>query len=97
MDLVLTQHVIEEIADYRLALAEVSRVLAPGGKALLEIPFDPGREHSERREMDHFGNVWRFGADLPGAVGEHFAAVDVVGFREGSYSGRLMVCSQADR
>lgn len=97
VQLVLTQHVIEEIPDYRKALGELSRVLAPAGTALLEIPFDPGRERSERREMDRYGNVWRFGADLPGVVGEHFASVEVIDLEEGAYSGRLLVCGQADR
>jgi SAM-dependent methyltransferase len=97
VELVLTQHVIEEIAEYRTALAELSRVLAPAGTALLEIPFDPAREHSERREMDRYGNVWRFGADLPEVVGEYFAQVEVVGLAEGAYSGRLLVCGQAAR
>jgi SAM-dependent methyltransferase len=97
VQLVLTQHVIEEIPDYRKALGELSRVLAPAGAALLEIPFDPGRERSERREMDRYGNVWRFGADLPDVVGEHFASVEVIDLQEGAYLGRLLVCRQADR
>jgi len=93
--LVLAQHVIEEILDYESALAEVARVLAPGGRALLEIPFDPGRPRSQRQEADGFGNVWRFGADLPDVVKRHFSGVEVLTMREGVYSGHLLVCRKA--
>jgi len=92
--LVIVQHVIEEIPDYGLALSEIARVLAPGGTALLEIPFDPGLERSERHPPNHFGNVWRFGADLPGNLQERFASVDIVGLQEAGYFGRLLVCRQ---
>lgn len=92
MHLVIVQHVIEEIPDFELAIAELARVLAPAGTALLEIPFDPGQERSERQPPNHYGNVWRFGADLPGTVAEYFADVDVVGLQEGQYFGRLLVC-----
>lgn len=92
MHLIIVQHVIEEIADFEAALAELARVLAPGGTALLEIPFDPGLEYSERHPPNHYGNVWRFGADLPHRVGEHFADVEVVGLQEAQYFGRLLVC-----
>lgn len=90
--LVIAQHVIEEIPEYDLALAEIARVLAAEGTALLEIPFDPARERSERKDADRFGNVWRFGADLPGLVGVHFGAVEVLEMSEGAYSGSLLVC-----
>jgi SAM-dependent methyltransferase len=94
IDLVIVQHVIEEIVDYRLALSELARVLTDEGTALLEIPFDPKLAHSERQPPNHFGNVWRFGADLPKCVEEHFPDVDVVGLREAGYFGRLLVCRQ---
>jgi len=95
IDLVIVQHVIEEIPEYETALAEISRVLAPRGTALLEIPFSPGLERSERHAPDRFGNVWRFGRDLPGIVREHFAGVEVVVLEEASYVGRLLVCRAA--
>jgi SAM-dependent methyltransferase len=92
IELVIVQHVIEEIADYPKALSELARVLAPAGTALLEIPFDPKLARSERHPPNHFGNVWRFGADLPASVQEHFPDVDVVGLQEAGYFGRLLVC-----
>jgi SAM-dependent methyltransferase len=92
MHLVIVQHVIEEIADYELALSELARVLASDGTALLEIPFDPGRANSERHPPNHYGNVWRFGADLPSRVRAHFADVEIAMLDESQYFGRLLVC-----
>jgi hypothetical protein len=92
IDLVIAQHVIEEIPAFETALAEVARVLSAHGTALMEIPFDPKLERSERHPPNRFGNVWRFGADLPTVVRRHFASVELVPLREGSSEGRLLVC-----
>jgi SAM-dependent methyltransferase len=90
--LVIVQHVIEEIPTYERALAEIARVLAPDGSALLEIPFNPQLERSERHPPNHYGNVWRFGADLPDSVAEHFVNVELIPLEEAGYSGRLLLC-----
>jgi SAM-dependent methyltransferase len=92
VQLVLVQHVIEEIPDFRGALGEIARVLADDGVALLEIPFDPSRPQSERQPPDGFGNVWRFGADLPDLARRHFAEVDVLSYVEGHHRGQLLIC-----
>jgi SAM-dependent methyltransferase len=92
LQLVLAQHVIEEIADYRQAFAEIARVLGRGGQALLEIPFSPARSRSESQPPGAYGNVWRFGADLPEHAREHFAEVDVLSYREGAFRGQLFIC-----
>jgi len=42
-DAVICSHVLEHVADARRALAEVHRVLAPGGWAILQSPIDAGR------------------------------------------------------
>jgi SAM-dependent methyltransferase len=93
--LLLAQHVIEEIPDFERALAEISRVLGAGGRALLEIPFDPARPRSERQDAGGFGNVWRFGADLPDVLRRHFDDVQTVAMVEGSYAGRLLLCQKS--
>jgi SAM-dependent methyltransferase len=90
--LVIAQHVIEEIPEFDVALSEIARILAKDGVALLEIPFDTARERSQRKQADHFGNVWLFGADLPELVRRSFASVELVGLAEGVYSGKLLVC-----
>ena len=95
MALVIVQHVIEEIDEYDRALAQIARVLAPRGTALLEIPFDPERERSVRHPPDGFGNVWSFGRDLLDAVREHFEQVNVQEYAEGASRGRILVCGHA--
>ncbi len=42
IDLVITQEVLEHISDYRAALAELERVLRPGGKIYCQLPFQIG-------------------------------------------------------
>lgn len=46
-DLVLCSHVLEHVPDDRTALAEIRRVLKPGGEALLMHPIDYRRETVE--------------------------------------------------
>ncbi len=43
-DLLLCSHVLEHVPDDRRALAEIARVLAPGGEALIQTPVDPRLE-----------------------------------------------------
>jgi SAM-dependent methyltransferase len=92
VSLFLAQHVIEEIPDYRAALGEIARVLAEDGVALLEIPFDPGKERSQSQPPGAFGNVWVFGADLTDYVREHFGEVEVLSYTDGAFRGVLHVC-----
>jgi len=40
-DAVISCHVLEHVADDRAALAELARVLAPGGRLILLVPYDP--------------------------------------------------------
>jgi SAM-dependent methyltransferase len=90
--LVMAQHVIEEIVEFRRAFAEIARVLSNDGTALLEIPFDPAQPRSQSQPPAAFGNVWRFGAELPDLAREHFAEVDVLCYREGAHRGHLFIC-----
>ena len=95
LELVIVQHVIEEIPDFELALDEIARVLSPRGIALLEIPFDPAREQSTRHEPDGFGNVWAFGSDLLEVVGARFSSVEVNEYSAGAATGRILSCRHA--
>jgi SAM-dependent methyltransferase len=95
VQLLIAQHVIEEIVEYQRALAEIARALRGGGVALLEIPFDPTCRESIPQPPAAYGNVWRFGSELPERVREHFEEVDVLTYREGRHSGQLFICRTA--
>lgn len=45
-DVALCSHVLEHVADDRRAIAELHRVLAPGGWAIVQSPVDPRRERT---------------------------------------------------
>jgi SAM-dependent methyltransferase len=92
VQLVMAQHVIEEIVDFQQAFAEIARVLSADGAALLEIPFDPALPRSRSQPPAAFGNVWRFGAELPDLARQHFGEVDVLCYREGRHRGHLFIC-----
>jgi len=94
-ELVMLQHVLEAIGDYGSALDELSRVLEPGGRALLEVPWEPSLPSSRHKEADRYGNRWRFGADLVDELRARFAAVEPRELREGVYSGTVFVCRAA--
>ncbi len=49
--------VLEHVPDFRRALAECVRVLAPGGWMLLGVPFHRGPRHLERARIDSQGRV----------------------------------------
>jgi len=42
-DAILCNHVLEHVLDDRRAMAELRRVLRPGGWAMLQVPWDPDR------------------------------------------------------
>ena len=44
VDFVLCSHVLEHVPDDRAAMAEVLRILAPGGTALFMVPLDQSRQ-----------------------------------------------------
>lgn len=74
-DLLLANHVLEHVADDQRALAEIVRVLKPGGHAILQTPFsaklhhqwaDPGINTAEAR-LEAYGqedHVRLYGRDL---------------------------------
>ena len=75
-DFLLSVHVLEHLEDDRPALAEVARILRPGGRAVIMVPYDAalaateegGHITSPKERMVRFGHPYHFrnyGADFP--------------------------------
>lgn len=75
-DAILCNHVLEHIPDDSRAMAELFRVLRPGGWAVLQVPFsrvlektyeNPGYTSKEDREtyFGHWDHVRIYGKDYP--------------------------------
>jgi SAM-dependent methyltransferase len=98
VDLLIANHVLEHIPDEARALAEIRRVLRPGGTALLQVPIalkldhtleDPTADTPEARERvygqaDH---VRLYGRDHP-------AHLERNGFRVELYAAPPEVCQR---
>lgn len=74
-DLILCSHVLEHVPDDAAAMAELARVLRPGGTAIILVPYDPKRPATEEgRDVASPAERWRrfghpyhyriYGADL---------------------------------
>ena len=74
-DLILSSHVLEHIPDDTVAMAELARVLRPGGVAIVLVPYDPRRPATEEgrtvtspaERLARFGHPYHYriyGADL---------------------------------
>ncbi len=75
-DLLLSSHVLEHLPDDGPALGELARVLRPGGRAVIMVPYDPdlpvteegGQVTSPAERMARFGHPYHYrnyGADFP--------------------------------
>lgn len=75
-DVILCSHVIEHVPDDRKAMAELYRVMKPGGWGLIEVPFDAKRSETledpnittdeERvRVYGNKGHLRLYGLDFP--------------------------------
>ncbi len=90
--LIIMQHVIEEVPEYRQGFAEIARVLHPVGVALLEIPYNKHLQQTQAAPQNRYGNLWAFGADLPDIIRDYLPRVEVVPMQLGAYAGDLFVC-----
>jgi SAM-dependent methyltransferase len=67
VDVLLTPHVLEHVPDTGAALAEIHRVLAPGGRMFLQVPLLQGTTAPPTEPEFHDDDTpvfWRFGPDL---------------------------------
>jgi SAM-dependent methyltransferase len=88
-DVVLCSHVLEHVGDDRLALAEIRRVLVPGGRAVLMSPIDERRRETledddvlapadRARVFGQADHVRRYGRDFAGRVAECDFSVETI-------------------
>jgi SAM-dependent methyltransferase len=66
-DIILTPHVLEHVPETDRALSELWRILAPGGRMLLQVPLLQGRTSRPTSPEFHGDDTlvhWRFGWDL---------------------------------
>jgi SAM-dependent methyltransferase len=67
LDVMLCAHVLEHVPDTGKALAELRRVIAPGGHLFLQVPVLQGRTAPPQTPEFHGDDTpvyWRFGFDL---------------------------------
>ncbi len=74
VDVLLTAHVLEHLPDTDAALAEMWRVLRPGGRLFLSVPVQQGHT-APPTEPEYHGDqtlvYWRFGLDLTDRLRQH--------------------------
>jgi SAM-dependent methyltransferase len=73
IDIILTPHVLEHVPDTDRALAEIMRVLAPGGRMYLQVPVLQGATAPPETPEFHGDDTpvfWRFGFDLTARLRE---------------------------
>jgi SAM-dependent methyltransferase len=99
LDVLLTAHVLEHLPDTDAALAEMRRVLRPGGRLFLAVPVLQGRTAPPTKPEYHGDQTlvyWRFGFDLTDRLRQHGFVTNVLvprgyrrlvkagGYREGN-------------
>jgi SAM-dependent methyltransferase len=81
IDVLLCAHVLEHVPDTGKALAEIRRVVAPGGHLLLQVPVLQGATAPPEAPEFHGDDTpvfWRFGFDLTARLREAGFAVDLL-------------------
>ena len=94
-DVVLMQHVLEEIEDYHEALHNINKVLKPGGRAILEIPCTSKTDNHEHHKANKFGNVWSFNqTQLQVELSKIFKNVSTWNYVESNFKGSMFICKK---
>jgi SAM-dependent methyltransferase len=81
VDVMLCAHVLEHVPDTDKALAELRRVVAPGGHLLLQVPVLQARTAPPTEPEfhgDHTPVFWRFGFDLTARLRDHGFVTDLL-------------------
>jgi SAM-dependent methyltransferase len=67
IDWLFCSHVLEHVDDLDACLAEMVRMLRPGGVAWIQVPLEPGLQRSRRIPIDPrraHAHAWQFGRDF---------------------------------
>jgi SAM-dependent methyltransferase len=92
-DLIVCSHVLEHIPDDRAAMAEIARMLAPDGTALLLVPLDQRRSDTDEdptvtdpaerlRRFGQIDHVRTYGLDFLSRLEEAGLVVDPMDYAE---------------
>lgn len=93
-DLIIMQHVIEEVPDYKRGLKEISLSLKKGGIAFLEIPVK-SRDGHINHGPNHFGNVWEFSQkEMISDLEEVFNVVRLHEYKKQGVRGIIFQCER---
>jgi SAM-dependent methyltransferase len=67
IDVVICCHLLEHITNYTQALAEIHRILRPGGRGLIVVPQTDNLAQTQSTQehiFSGYGHVWNFGNDF---------------------------------
>jgi hypothetical protein len=92
-ELVLMQHVIEQVPDYLAALDELARVVEPAGRAILEIAWRREVPVTHPLPPNRHGHRWVIGADVLDELRLRFTDVEPRDVSdEDGYRGTFFIC-----
>ena len=63
VDMIICNHVLEHVSDYKKALTEMKRIIKPGGKIIISFPVDNsyGDVYEDGTITDEKGRIKAFG------------------------------------
>lgn len=92
-ELVLLQHVLEQVPDYLAGLDEMARVVEPGGQAILEIAWRREIPETQPLPTNRHGHRWVIGADVLDELRHRFAVVEPRDLSDADgYRGTFFIC-----
>lgn len=91
-DIIVMQHVLDEIFDWKAALKSIHAMLDIGGRAYIEVPLYNDME-IEKHPSGEYGNHWKFGGDyLRRNLEDVFQKVILRDFIECGWTGHIFEC-----